>query len=69
MVVSNAWCTFRPRDHAVDTACNSLPLEPALLASMETLGYACMTPVQAQGVGSLGVCSIFSLASRPVGRV
>jgi ATP-independent RNA helicase DbpA len=32
------------------TAFSSLPLKPALLASLETLGYATMTPVQAQSL-------------------
>ncbi|MHB1272826.1 MAG: ATP-dependent RNA helicase DbpA [Rhodanobacter sp.] len=32
------------------TAFNTLPLKPALLASIETLGYADMTPVQAQSL-------------------
>jgi ATP-dependent RNA helicase DbpA len=32
------------------TAFSSLPLKPALLASIETLGYATMTPVQAQSL-------------------
>ena len=32
------------------TAFSTLPLKPALLASIETLGYATMTPVQAQSL-------------------
>jgi ATP-independent RNA helicase DbpA len=32
------------------TAFSTLPLKPALLASVETLGYATMTPVQAQSL-------------------
>lgn len=32
------------------TTFNTLPLKPALLASVETLGYATMTPVQAQSL-------------------
>jgi ATP-independent RNA helicase DbpA len=32
------------------TSFNTLPLKPALLASVETLGYAAMTPVQAQSL-------------------
>ncbi|GAB2553713.1 ATP-dependent RNA helicase DbpA [Rhodanobacter koreensis] len=32
------------------TAFSTLPLKPALLASLETLGYATMTPVQAQSL-------------------
>ncbi len=40
----------RPCDHARMTAFPTLPLKPALLASVETLGYATMTPVQAQSL-------------------
>ncbi|NUO71449.1 MAG: ATP-dependent RNA helicase DbpA [Frateuria sp.] len=32
------------------TSFSMLPLKPALLASLDTLGYAAMTPVQAQGL-------------------
>lgn len=32
------------------TSFNTLPLKPALLASLDTLGYAAMTPVQAQSL-------------------
>src|SRR6185437_12961184 len=40
----------RPCDHTSMTAFSMLPLKPALLASVETLGYATMTPVQAQSL-------------------
>src|SRR5574337_1791282 len=39
-----------PCDHARMAAFNTLRLKPALLASIETLGYSEMTPVQVQGV-------------------
>lgn len=40
----------RPCDHGDMTAFHTLPLKPALLASLETLGYTEMTPVQAQSL-------------------
>ena len=40
----------RPCDHRGMTAFATLPLKPALLASVETLGYTTMTPVQAQSL-------------------
>jgi ATP-dependent RNA helicase DbpA len=43
----------RPCDHRGMTAFATLPLKPALLASIETLGYADMTPVQAQSLPSM----------------
>ncbi len=35
------------------TAFNTLPLKPALLASVETLGYSEMTPIQAQSLPAM----------------
>src|SRR5690606_14862429 len=37
-------------DHGGMTSFASLPLKPALLSSVETLGYTTMTPVQAQSL-------------------
>jgi ATP-dependent RNA helicase DbpA len=42
--------TPSPCDHVQMTSFSTLPLKPALLASIETLGYATMTPVQAQSL-------------------
>jgi ATP-independent RNA helicase DbpA len=40
----------RPCDHGSMNTFSTLPLKPALLASVETLGYTEMTPVQAQSL-------------------